>query len=141
MNFAIFSWIFLKNFINMTHVNLLRSLQITLVTEIGDIVTQRQANKWRHHVALYRGATSSKKFRAENFWIFVKFSYLSRKSQNLKKNSKISTKDFGKITRKIVFGNLFIDRFHCLQEMNDDVTLTSWWRHFKSLLGTFTGWI
>ena len=109
----------------MTHANFLRSLQITLLTEIGDIVTTTSKQVTSSCGTVSR-SDFLKKIQDREFLDFCEiFKFFSKITEFKKKLSKISTKDFGKMTRKIVFGNLFIDRFHCLQEMNDDATLTS----------------
>ena len=106
----------------MTYANLLRSLQITLVTEIGDIVTTTSKQVTSSCGTVSR-SDFLKKIQEREFSDFSEF-FISKSSQFLE-NLKILTKDFGKMTRKIVFGNLFIDRFHCLQEMNDFVMMMS----------------
>ena len=97
-------------------------------TQITPDHSKVEQNWWQKLVTPWREVTSScgtvlrsvflknipeREFR--KFWYF----YLKKS-----KKTTFSVKDFGKMTRKIVFGNLFIDRFHCLQALNDFFTIS-----------------
>ena len=142
INFTCNIWnFFFENFINMTHANLLRSLQITLVTEIGDIVTitSKQVTSScgtvlrRDFLKKIQGREFSK------FWeLQIFFSKIPKFSK--KKFQKSRQKILGKWQEKLFLGICLSIAFTAYRKWmmtlcwrHDAIMITRWWRHFISL--------
>ena len=136
---------FFENFINMTHVNLLRSLQITLVTEIGDIVTTTSKQ-----VTSSCGTVSRRDFLKKiqgrefsKFWeLRVFFSKIPEfwKKNFQKSRQKISAKWQEKLFLGICLSIAFTAYRKWMMALwwrHDDVKMTSWWHVNDVILHDF----